>query len=330
MPEGLASLRGEGFWQGFRPDERGTYLDRPNRFTARVLIGGEVVCVHCPNPGRLTELLFPGDPVLLERAATERKLALTLVAVERPGNDGSTTIPLVSVRANPAVGGLVLPLLFPDARTVKPEFSLGGSRFDWYVEDSRGRHLIEVKACSEVEYGTALFPDAPSLRATRHLEELARWGDEGYVPHVVFAVVHGRPSHWSPNVHTDPAFARTLAALAPKLHLHAVVFETRSDGTTRLVDPELPLVLPGQVADSGHVVTVSYEGVWSVAVEWYAQGWEKALSRPPVRCRFGLNSTRDRRDELQALLRPFGGPEDPRTDRNFVDAVMRWRHAPGS
>jgi sugar fermentation stimulation protein A len=315
----------------FRPDLRATFVDRPNRFVVRVLAEGRLLAVHCPNPGRLSELLFPGDSVVLEKAATVRKLSHTLVAVERPGPD-PVTIPLVSVRANPAVGALVLPRWFPHARLVRPEFTLGGSRFDWYVEDARGRrHLIEVKACSEVEYGTALFPDAPSDRARKHLEELAAWGDQGYTPHVVFAVVHGRPRWWGPNGHTDPAFARTLAALAPRLNLHAVVFATDAGGTTGLVDADLAVNLPDPGPDAGHLVRLSVgEGGWTVAVDWHADGFERAGRRAPARLTFAVRGPRNRRDELAAALAatlPSSTP-DPRTVRAFVDVVMLWRHAP--
>jgi len=312
---------------GFRPDVRGTFVDRPNRFTARVVVNGTLVSAHCPNPGRLTELLFPGDPVVLERAAHERKLPFTLVAVERPSPEGVTTIPLVSVRANPAVGELYLPLLFPGA-SMRAEYPLDKSRFDWLVETGGQKHLIEVKACSEVEYGTALFPDAPSIRAVRHLEELADWGDRGYVPHVVFAVVHGRPVSWGPNVHTAPGFARTLTRLAPRLHLHAVAFETDSKGLTSLVDPALRLELPEPTPDSGHLVRLHPE-TRSVTVEWHPAGFEKATARAPARSSFPLRGSQDRRDELEAALAPVAG-WDPRTNRAFVDVLMRWRHAPAS
>ena len=324
-------------WTAFRPDVRGTYVERPNRFVVHVLIDGEIVPAHCPNPGRLTELLFPGDTVILERALGDRKLASTLVAVERRNTGGVTTIPLVSVRANQAVGQLLLPRLFPGAKMMKPEFTLGTSRFDWLVEDAAGkRHLIEVKACSEVEYGTALFPDAPSARAKKHLEELAEWGEREYEPHVIFAVVHGRPRSWGPNVHTDPAFARTLAVLAPRLNLHAAVFETQPDGTTTLVNQDLPIIIPAETSDSGHLIRLDPEETgWKVTVDWLATAFERAAAKGPARRTFAIRGAQDLSAESLAVLEACGAAQiggtlvysdDPRTNRAFVDAVMRWRH----
>lgn len=310
----------------FRPDARGTFVDRPNRFVVRVNIEGRTEAAHCPNPGRLSELLFPGDTVVLERARPDRKLPWTLVAVERPGESGPVTVPLVSVRANPAVGALFLPRLFSPT-TLRSEVAVGSSRFDWSGEADGQRHLIEVKACSEVEWGTTLFPDAPSARARKHLEELATWGRQGWVSHVVFAVVHGRPRSWAPNHHTDPGFARTLGALRSSLNLHAVVFETSSQGLTTLVDDHLPIDLSRvDGPDAGLVVRLE-PGLprWSIAVDWYASGWEKAASRVPARRSFAIRSPKNRRNEL---LEDLGSPEgDPRLDRTFIDTVMRWRHA---
>lgn len=315
-------------FQAFHPDLRATFLDRPNRFVVRAETAWGPVEAHCPNPGRMTELLFPGAPVILERAPGPRKLAWTLAAVERPGPGGPTVIPLVSVRANGAVGALHLPRKFPGARRIRPEFALEGSRFDFFVEDAGGRpHLVEVKACSEVEHGTALFPDAPSDRARRHLEELAAWADRGYQVHVVFAVVHGSPRTFGPNIHTDPAFSRALGALAHRIDLEAVVLESGADGSTRKRG-EAALDLSGcQGPDSGLVVrTEKTEGGWKVEVQAFPEGWAKALSRAPARTSFGVRTDPAHAGRLAADLGPPDRRSDPCRDPAFIGAVMAWRH----
>ncbi len=317
-------------WRGFRVEGEGTFLDRPNRFVLRVTTPGGVVAAHCPNPGRLTELLFPGSRILLEKGPPDRKLAYTAVAVGHPHT--GHVVPLASVRCNPAVGALVLPRWFPGA-TIRPEFALEGSRFDFLVEAGDERHLIEVKACSDVEYGSALFPDAPSDRARKHLEELARWSRRGYRSHVLFAVVHGDPTHFSPNVHTDPAFARTLIALAPQLNLHAVLFQTGPGGLTRLVNDQLPVVLADPGPDSGTLVRVTQdEGRWHVAVDWHASGFERAVAKAPARTSFALRSADPWHRPGESEFREGDGswefPQDPRTLTSFVDKIMEGRHRP--
>ncbi|HTH14494.1 MAG TPA: DNA/RNA nuclease SfsA [Spirochaetia bacterium] len=317
-------------WSAFHPDAQGFLVDRPNRFVVRVDLGGTLVEAHCPNPGRITELLFPGSLVTLERAAQPRKLPYTLVAVERRGLDGSlSTVPLASVRANAAVEALVLPMLFPRAREVRPEFPLESSRFDFLVVDADGeRHLIEVKACSEVEHGTALFPDAPSLRAKKHLEELAHWADRGYRPHVIFAVAHGKPTRFGPNLHTDPEFARTLGTTASRIQLHAAVFETDADGSTRLIDANLPVHRFSPGPDQGLAVECLPSNVsWTFDVSDHPSGFEKAISRLAARRSFALRGASGRRQELirDLTVARRGDSTDPRANRAFVDVIMRWR-----
>ncbi|MGC9311049.1 MAG: DNA/RNA nuclease SfsA [Sediminispirochaetaceae bacterium] len=173
----------------FSNDLAGRFIERPNRFLVIVDTPRGIVQAHCPNPGRLQELLIPGTPVILERAAlavpgripgrhtgrntdrSGRKTDWTLAAAEYRGQ----TIPLISVRANRAAEQLILPRLFPDAQRIQPEYSTGdGSRFDFMIEKKDGsRALVEVKSCTLAAHGRAMFPDAPTVRGLRHVEHLA-------------------------------------------------------------------------------------------------------------------------------------------------------------
>jgi sugar fermentation stimulation protein A len=204
----------------FTNDREAFFVRRPNRFLiiAGDEDGGELAC-HCPNPGRLIEFVFPGTRLILEkRMAGERsgrrmngpgmaKTAYTAVGLYYRGG----VAPLFSSRANRAAEVLILKKIIPGLRETFSEYTLGASRFDFLCIDSAGqRHLVEVKACSLVEYGVAMFPDAPSGRALKHLEELAALTREGYRCHVLFVIVHGNPRVFIPNLHTDPAFAAAL------------------------------------------------------------------------------------------------------------------------
>ncbi|MDR3191576.1 MAG: sugar fermentation stimulation protein SfsA, partial [Treponema sp.] len=60
-------FRGGERVQLFRNDLAGRFLRRPNRFLIIAESGGEELACHCPNPGRLTECLFPGTELILER-----------------------------------------------------------------------------------------------------------------------------------------------------------------------------------------------------------------------------------------------------------------------
>jgi sugar fermentation stimulation protein A len=257
---------------------------RPNRFliiAADPETGEELAC-HCPNPGSIAEFTIPGTRLILERRPEGGKTAWTAAAVRYEGRGGAKTgshingrsrviVPLYSARANEAAATLVLPELFPRARKVQPEYTIGGSRFDFFVEDSGGlRHLIEIKACSLVEYGIAMFPDAPSVRALKHLEELAGLSLGGYKAHVIFMIMHGWPERFIPNLHSDPAFAAALGRNAGRVDYRAYSLNVDENGIAGLADAEVPFDLShtelAELDSGSYLITLKLEVRTEIAV----------------------------------------------------------------
>ncbi len=276
----------------FRNDQEAIFLRRPNRFVAIAGVSDgargiqELTC-HLPNPGRMLELLRPGVPLILEKRGTASaasqprvtKTQWTVAAVRL----GTTIVPLNTQRTNEVVAKLVLPRLYPGARSVQAEYSIGSSRFDFLVVTARGeRVLLEVKTCSLVAESLAMFPDAPSERARRHAEELAALGQEGYRTKFLFAVVHGEPERLVPNLHTDPAFAATLTRLGEALEPQAILLHAGADGQATLRSMDIPVDLSyGQLAEANkgsYLVTLEIEEdleleVGSLGVLSFPKGW---------------------------------------------------------
>lgn len=227
----------------FRNDIEARFIDRPNRFVLVAEAGGSLLRAHCPNPGRLEEILHPGRTLIFERQNDpRRKTEYTLVGARYKGK----IIPLYSSRANNAARVLALPILFPEAEEIVPEYRIGSSRFDFLIRSKGRRMVVEVKACTLCEYGRAMFPDAPSLRARRHVEELAALSGKtdaagGSSGHVVFMVMHEDARSFTPNIHTDPDFAVTLASAAEKIGIYALSLHCRADGNAEIVNPALPI-----------------------------------------------------------------------------------------
>jgi sugar fermentation stimulation protein A len=199
------------------------------------------VRAHCPNPGRLIELMNPGRKMILEKSADPgRKTAWTLAAAAYKGE----TVSLYSARANAVAGELIIPRLFPDARDIRAEYSHGRSRFDWHFFSGRKEIFLEVKACTLIEEGTAMFPDAPSLRASRHLEELAELAEknEDIEAHAVFVIMNPGTRRFIPNMHTDPDFALTMERVADRVRFHGVSCSCTAEGELSLVDTEIPVL----------------------------------------------------------------------------------------
>ncbi len=223
----------------FTPDARGSLVSRPNRFIVMVDVNGEIVRAHCPNPGRLIELMNPGRTMILEKGRPERKTQWTLAAAIYNGQ----AVSMYSARANQVAGELIIPALFPDAREIKAEYKWGSSRFDWHLYNGDREIFLEVKACTLIEEGVAMFPDAPSIRASRHIEELAEIAeDENREAHVVFVIMNPDTKAFIPNLHTDPVFARTMKSCSDRVSFHGVSCSCTEEGDLTLSNLDVPVL----------------------------------------------------------------------------------------
>ena len=140
----------------------GRFVSRPNRFLAQVETADGVQTCHVKNTGRCAELLLPGAPVWLQRfgADAKRKTKFDLIAVQKGALllNIDSQAPNAAAREFLASGGLGW---IPSV--LRPEYTWGDSRFDFYLEHGGRRCLAEVKGVTLEEDGTALFPDAPTL-----------------------------------------------------------------------------------------------------------------------------------------------------------------------
>ena len=186
----------------------GRFVERPNRFVARVRLNGRVETVHVKNTGRCRELLVPDAKVYLEKSTNpDRATTYDLVAVEK----GSRTVNMDSQAPNKAVGEwLKSGGLFTDVTLVRPETKFGNSRFDFYVESGGEKIFIEVKGVTLEEDGVVRFPDAPSDRAVKHVEELIAAKHQGFRVFVLFVIQMEGVNYFTPNRDTHPEFAEAL------------------------------------------------------------------------------------------------------------------------
>ncbi len=190
------------------------FLERPNRFLAVVEVDGVREEAHVPDPGRLRELLVPGASVRLRPATGRgRRTAWDLIGVSCPEGWVNIDSRLPNLLFAEAVREGMLEE-FADYRRFTPEYPFGRSVLDFLLE-GRGRPcLVEVKGCTLAVGGVALFPDAPTRRGARHLEELIKARREGYRACAVFVVKHPGGRSFAANRKTDPLFADTLERAA--------------------------------------------------------------------------------------------------------------------
>ena len=194
----------------------GTFLSRPNRFIAHVEVEGRTEVCHVKNTGRCRELLVPGCRVYLtESGNPARKTRYDLVAVEKDTPSGALLINMDSQAPNKVFGEWAASGLFrPGLTLLRPETAYGNSRFDYYWEAAGRRGFVEVKGVTLEEDGVVRFPDAPTLRGVKHLEELAAAKAAGYEAAVCF-VVQMEGMRWlEPNDATHPEFGAALRRAA--------------------------------------------------------------------------------------------------------------------
>lgn len=188
--------------------EKAIFLERPNRFIAYVNLDGRTETVHVKNTGRCKELLIPGTEIILEKSGNSaRKTKYDLICVRKAGR----WINMDSQIPNKAAEEWLLKgSLFPEEIHVKREKIYGNSRFDLYVESSRRKAFMEVKGVTLEENNIARFPDAPTQRGLKHVEELIHCIQDGYEAYLLFVIQMKGLTCFEPNWNTHPEFGEAL------------------------------------------------------------------------------------------------------------------------
>jgi sugar fermentation stimulation protein A len=222
----------------------GIFLARPNRFIAHVEVAGAVEICHVKNTGRCRELLVPGARVwLVDSGNPNRKTRYDLVAVEKKRGEDTLLINMDSQAPNCIFGEWARAGNFrPGLKVLRAETTFGNSRFDYYWEDSEKRGFVEIKGVTLEQDGVVRFPDAPTERGVKHLEELMAAREAGYEAAVCFIVQMEGMDWLEPNDVTHPAFGETLRRCAAAgVEVFALECET-APGYVKAVRP-LPVRL---------------------------------------------------------------------------------------
>ena len=190
---------------------KGTFLERPNRFIAKVEIGGAVETVHVKNTGRCRELLPPGAEVWCQVAADpNRKTGFDLITVRK----GDRLINMDSQAPNTAAEEWLLNGGLGEVSELRRETFHGDSRFDFsFLKDGK-RCFLEVKGVTLEEEGICAFPDAPTERGAKHLRGLLEAVREGFGAYVLFVIQMADVEYLHPNDATDPNFGAALREAA--------------------------------------------------------------------------------------------------------------------
>ena len=220
--------------------KRATFLRRPNRFIAHIEVDGREEVCHVKNTGRCRELLTDRATIYVEHHDNpKRKTKYSLIAVEK----GDLLINMDSQAPNKVVGEWLLAKEpFGKVKLLKPECTYGSSRFDFYLETEAEKIFIEVKGVTLEEDGIVRFPDAPTERGIKHLEELRACVEAGYKAAVIFVVQMEGMQYFEPNDKTHPQFGEALRQ-ARKAGVQVLAYECKVTPRSLEITKSIPVVL---------------------------------------------------------------------------------------
>jgi len=208
------------------PDLRkGIFLNHPNRFVSEIKYNNEIKLAHIHDPGRLTELLTKGKEVLF--TDSRGKLDYYVKAVKHQDE-----WILIDTALHSKIALRVFPHLpeIANVSEIRKEVPLGKSRIDFVLDGVP----LEVKGVTLVKEDLALFPDAPTERGTRHVQEII--DNNGMLLFLVFR----KATKFKPNFDTDPKFSRKLTE-ARKKNIRIFVAQLSFDGKTIYYNGNIPL-----------------------------------------------------------------------------------------
>ena len=200
------------------------FRKRANRFIVEAELNGEIVKAHLPNTGRCKELLVDGATVYLKPSDNpNRKTKYSLYLVENNG----ALVAMFSQQANKIVFDAIKNNKIEELSgysILESEKTIGNSRIDIYLANQGSNEgsdsadsakiidetYVEVKSVTLIKDGVAQFPDAPTERGRKHLEELISLKKEGIRAVVFFLIEHPNGNSFRPNWENDPKFSNTL------------------------------------------------------------------------------------------------------------------------
>ena len=208
----------------------GKFISRPNRFIAYVEIDGKTEVCHVKNTGRCRELLVSGADVFVQKSNNpQRKTKYDLISVYK----GNMLVNMDSQAPNKVFGEwAAMGLYFKNPTLIKPECKYKNSRFDFYIEADGRRSFVEVKGVTLENEGVVCFPDAPTERGIKHLNELCDAVSEGYDAYIFFVIQMEKCLYFTPSYINHPEFAHALSRAGEKgvriLALNSICYAYRA------------------------------------------------------------------------------------------------------
>lgn len=225
-------------------DKRGKFVERPNRFVADIkLEDNTVVTCHVHDSGRIKELLFEDNSIGIKKAK-EGSIRKTQWNVISALSDDKEDI-LINSSYHRYISEKFLRdknlSPFGDYTHIKAEVKYGDSRIDYLIEKDNEKIWVEVKGVSLSLDKKAMFPDAPSTRAQKHLRELMEIKEKGDRA-AVLLLIFRESNTFRPKWETDPKFSELFyEAMEKGVEIYPIQFFLK-DGKIMYEEKEIKIL----------------------------------------------------------------------------------------
>lgn len=227
----------------YEKTKKAKFIKRPNRFVAYVDIDGEEEKIHVKNTGRCKELLLPGSSLILEDKShiKTRKTRYSLISVYK----GDMLVNMDSQVPNKVVYNGILDGQinhFKNIKLLQNEKTYKNSRFDLYYETDSKKGFIEIKGVTLENDGVSMFPDAPTIRGTKHVYEMVDAVKNGYEGTIFFLIQMKGPHIFKVNKEMDPDFYEAIL-YASENNVNIFAYDSIVTEDNIVINEQIPIVL---------------------------------------------------------------------------------------
>lgn len=219
-------------------------IERKNRFAVKVFLKDSIEECLLTNTGRLKDIIFAGNEALCLKIENPKKLKYVLVGT-KVNKDEYT---LVDTRLQTKCFEIsqtkgFIPWL-KGAILFKKNFKTGSSLIDYLYKKNDEEIFIEIKSAVLFNSSFSMYPDCPSLRGRKHVEELIKIAEQNKKPMLVFIAAHPLAKAFKPNKEGDPILSEKIKEAHEKgVEIHAIQIVLKENGDVMLINPDLPINL---------------------------------------------------------------------------------------
>ena len=220
-----------------------------NRFVVEVEIPSHkdgIVKAHNTNTGRLQDILYPGSTLYCVKRANPGVTEYSIIGSRVYGGSLINT----RLQEKAFIKSVELKLIpwLNDCVLNKTQPIIGNSKLDLELDCGGEPLLLELKsAVLKGPKGEAMYPDCPTLRGRRHIQELSKLSASGYRTAIVFIAAFPSANYFTPYDKGDPEIRKLLLAaekqgvMIKSIGICLDVEDTQ--GKVRIYNTDLPVVL---------------------------------------------------------------------------------------